>query len=689
MLIFENVFYSYKKGKYVLNNISIKFPEYGFILIKGKSGSGKTTLINLISGLDVPTKGKIVFENEILSADRLDSFRKKEASIVFQDFNLIRNLSIRENLRIAFEASGFSYDENEAKKYFEILNLSFEDIIDRFPTELSGGQQQRIAIIRSLIKKPRILVLDEPTSSLDYSNAEDVLLILKKLSEKILVVVASHDLLRLEKLATNVISLDNEDEKGTNGLIIPIDGTNKKYARNKKNLSFHSIISFVISLRFKNRFRIIGTLIANTLLLLLITFSSCLVFNDANESLLSGQKSMHSPYFLATLQEKKGISYQLVCFDKKTEDRMMAKGYARLSYIGQIMTSFYDDDVPYTDYSVRFFTSFRRNNYAVELTDNLSFDFDERIDKNKQHYPLDYNEIMITSSIADFLVEYSFQDSIDKNGNINKSKKYQSVSDLFENGYCYDKKITAIVETPDKNYLDFLNKSDSNSQKKWEGFTIAKSVFVKSGYNDWLQTQSNDYVDFSTHDRPLYMLGKVKNRNDVFATLNEIRSFSYKNNHAEYEIKVNNLYNNHIYFSYEFKIDRYPGIILIVFVLALSIISSLITASLFSSIAKKEDVSLGIMHSLGASRKDINLIVCSAAVLLFTIEFLLFALGYTIFWLVINSIISTELLFFSFISLPLIIVLLSSILIMSLSILPSLKSFNTIKPLARIREFYK
>ena len=288
MLIFQNVFYSYKKDEFVLKDLNIELPESGFVLIKGKSGSGKTTLINLISGLDVPTKGKIIFQNEPLTEKVLDDFRKKDASIVYQDLNLIRNLSIKDNLQIAFEASGFDYDEKIVKECFKIVSLNFDEIINRFPNELSGGQQQRVAIVRSLIKKPKILILDEPTSALDYNNAEDVLKVLKKLSEKILVIVASHDLLRLEKLATQVISLDYEDGNNNLDSNIDLEKINDGGERHRKNLSFRSIFSFVLSLRFKNRFRIIGSIVANVLLLLLITFSSWLIFNDGNESLLSG-----------------------------------------------------------------------------------------------------------------------------------------------------------------------------------------------------------------------------------------------------------------------------------------------------------------------------------------------------------------------------------------------------------------
>ncbi|HHT67579.1 MAG TPA: ATP-binding cassette domain-containing protein, partial [Erysipelotrichaceae bacterium] len=640
MIKFENVSYAYRKEEYVLNNLNVELPKYGFVLIKGKSGSGKTTFINLIAGLDIPTKGRIIFEEEPLTEKRLEDFRKKDASIVFQDLNLIRNLSIRDNLRIAFEASGFDYDEEIVKEYFKIVNLNFDETINSFPNELSGGQQQRIAIVRSLIKKPKILILDEPTSALDYSNAEDVLMVLKKLSEKILVIVASHDLLRLEKLASLVISLDEEDDKIVLESNIDIDKISSGGKRHRNNLSFRSIVSFVLSLRFKNRYRIIGSITSNVLLLILITFSSCLIFNDTNESLLSGQKSMHSPYFMLSLQEEKDGMHQYVSFEDEIENKMLEKGYSRFSYVGQNMTLFQDEELPYNDYKISFFTSYRRDNYAVELDKNLDFKFDKRIDESRQLLPKEYSEIAITSSVADFLVDYAYEDRVDGTGAIRRVKKYNDINELLDSGYCYGKKITAIFETPDMNYLSFLESQDSDSQKKREGFTIAKCVFVKNGYNDWLQTQSNEYVDFSVYDKPLYMLGKIKN--SPRSTLNEINDFSYQKEQSRYKIKINNLYNNYLSFSSEFRMDRYPGKILLAIVLTLVLISFLITSSLFSSITKKDDVSLGIIHSLGANKRDICSIIFVALGFLLAIEFIIFAASYTAVWFIANHIISNE-----------------------------------------------
>lgn len=687
MIRFEEVSYSYDKQKLVLNRVNLEFPDHGFVLIKGKSGSGKTTLINLLSGLDTPSSGRILFENEELKGKVLSEHRRQNVGVVFQELNLIRNLSIENNLKIAFEASGFEYDVEESKRLLEVVGLKYDEIASSFPNELSGGQQQRIALVRSLVKKPKILVLDEPTSALDYDNADDVLKILKKLSEKILVVVASHDLLRLEKIATKIISLDEQSEKHE-AKEINLDALPCESAvRTKKTLSLQTILPFVFSLRFKNRFRIIGSIIATVILTIMICFSSCLVFTDTNRVLLNAQSSMNPSYFSLSISKETYNTSEYVHFEKDLEKKMVEKGYYRFSFVGKTMALFQNDDSAYSDRKISFFTHYGRDNYAAEIDDNLGLAFDNRFDIGKQHLPNDFGEIAVTSSVANFLVGYAYEDKVINGGQVMRTKKYSSVADLMEKGYCYGKKITAILKTPDQSHLDFLENSETSSENKLNGFTIAKCVFVKKGYNAWLQTQSNDYNDFSIYDNPWNMLGKIKSNKQ--ATLKELSSFTYEKEGSKYSVEIKNLYSEHIYFAREFKLKNIPGKVLFAAAIFMSLISFLISASLFSSITKKDDVSLGIMHSLGANSKSIALITFTALAVLQIIELLMFSIAYVATWLIINAIISTEFSFFSFLSLPLLFTLLSQLVISVLSVLPGLKKAITVKPINMVREYNK
>lgn len=181
----ENISKSYGEGDsltQVLNNVSVNF-EYGKIhTIYGASGSGKSTLLNIIGGLDTADSGKILYDDQDitkLSSRQLCTFRKKRLGYVFQMYNLIPNLTVRENIEVSEYLSDNPLDMNEL---IQVLNL--ENQVNKFPSQLSGGQQQRCAIGRALIKNPSVLLCDEPTGALDYKNSRNTLILLEKINQK-------------------------------------------------------------------------------------------------------------------------------------------------------------------------------------------------------------------------------------------------------------------------------------------------------------------------------------------------------------------------------------------------------------------------------------------------------------------------------------------------------------------------
>lgn len=198
-----------KKAKLALNNINIKFPDTGMVFITGKSGSGKTTLINMLSGMDLPTSGEIIYNGEnILNHDYdLDIYRRRDISFVFQDFNLIEAFSVRQNLVLSLGLKDYKEEESLIKDILDSLNLS--DSIDKFPNELSGGEQQRIAISRALIRKTSVMLADEPTGNLDSKSSEELYNILKPLSLKMLVIIVTHDCVLANKHADMLLEIQD------------------------------------------------------------------------------------------------------------------------------------------------------------------------------------------------------------------------------------------------------------------------------------------------------------------------------------------------------------------------------------------------------------------------------------------------------------------------------------------------
>jgi putative ABC transport system ATP-binding protein len=180
------------------------------LLLLGPSGSGKTTLLNCIAALDSPTEGTYSFEGNPVprnAAEQMTTFRRNTIGFVFQNFNLLQDLTVLENVLLIQEIAGV-VDEKRARELLILVGL--ENEIDRFPAEISGGQQQRVAIARSIAKKPKLLLGDELTGSLDSKTSETVMEVLVKAceAENITTVMVTHDE-SLAKYATRVVRLDS------------------------------------------------------------------------------------------------------------------------------------------------------------------------------------------------------------------------------------------------------------------------------------------------------------------------------------------------------------------------------------------------------------------------------------------------------------------------------------------------
>ncbi len=192
-----------------LDGITLTIKEGERIILLGPSGSGKTTLLNCISGLDVPTAGEYLFEENRVAgnSEDLTTFRRKNVGYVFQFFNLLQDLTVLENVLLIQELSG-QRDVNRAKEVLSLVGLEGE--IDRFPSEISGGQQQRVAIARSVAKNPKLLLGDELTGNLDTETSAKVMNVLTEACQKenITTVMVTHDE-SLAKYATRVIRLDS------------------------------------------------------------------------------------------------------------------------------------------------------------------------------------------------------------------------------------------------------------------------------------------------------------------------------------------------------------------------------------------------------------------------------------------------------------------------------------------------
>jgi len=186
ILTLQGVSKIYQMGEtelYALNNVDLEIYRGEFLIILGPSGSGKTTLLNMLGGIDHPTTGKILFENQDIakiSDYALTLYRRNQIGFVFQYYNLIPTLTALENVQVTVEIAAKPMD---SRKALEIVGL--QDFADHFPAQLSGGQQQRVAIARALASNPEILLCDEPTGALDSKMGRTILALLADLNKRL------------------------------------------------------------------------------------------------------------------------------------------------------------------------------------------------------------------------------------------------------------------------------------------------------------------------------------------------------------------------------------------------------------------------------------------------------------------------------------------------------------------------
>ncbi len=203
-----------------LDGINIEVNKGDFIAIMGPSGSGKSTALNLVGSLDLPTHGSVKLDGEDIShlgESDLSQLRGKKIGFIFQSFNLIQNLTAKENVMLPMMFQGIEKGEREEKASALLELVELSDRADHYPNQLSGGQQQRVAIARALANDPEVILADEPTGNLDTKTGEKVLHFLKKLNQEgKTIIIVTHDYKLAEQHASRVYFLkDGKIEKIT------------------------------------------------------------------------------------------------------------------------------------------------------------------------------------------------------------------------------------------------------------------------------------------------------------------------------------------------------------------------------------------------------------------------------------------------------------------------------------------
>ncbi len=287
-----------------IHDLSLSIGERGLVFLVGRSGCGKTTLLNLIGGMDAVTSGEITVAGRSLSRfspKEYDAYRNTFVGFVFQDFNLIEELTVAENIGFALELQGKKPSAAEIEQALSQVEL--DGMGNRYPKELSGGQKQRIAIARALIKKPRILLADEPTGALDETTGRQILELLKKLSHDTLVLIVSHDREfatqygdRIIELADGKLISDTGDTEAAEVTPAPTV---------KSRLSFATCLKLAWRYLKSRKLRVAVVALLSVAALLMVSVTDLISAYDKQTAIISSLYENQTPY--VTLLKEKNI----------------------------------------------------------------------------------------------------------------------------------------------------------------------------------------------------------------------------------------------------------------------------------------------------------------------------------------------------------------------------------------------
>ncbi len=303
-----------KSSTKALSNINLTLPDNGMIFITGQTGSGKTTLLNMIGLIDSYDSGEIILFDKSynnLSEKEKDSIRRNNIGFVFQDYNLIPDLSVYENLCLVYKILNKEVNNQEIDYYLNLFEMN--ETKNKYINELSGGQKQRISIIRAIIKKPNIILADEPTSALDDDTSEVIFKKLQEISKDTLVLIVSHNQKLSEKYADRIIEIKK-------GEIVSDNSINELYYKNNHLDYIDNKFSFKELLKLaKNKFSYNVKHLIILLLMIILSLTITLTFLSpltikmssvmANATYVNNQNYLVVGANLKKIKTRYGFSY--------------------------------------------------------------------------------------------------------------------------------------------------------------------------------------------------------------------------------------------------------------------------------------------------------------------------------------------------------------------------------------------
>ena len=634
MLDLKNVYKSYKDEK-VLKNINIFFRNKEFVSILGPSGSGKTTLLNIIGGLDTYDSGDLIINGKstkMFKSKDWDSYRNKKIGFIFQNYNLINHLSVYDNVKISLTLSGLSKNIIKKKTVEALTKVGLVEHIYKKPNQLSGGQMQRVAIARTIVNNPDIIVADEPTGALDSKTSINVMNILKEISKERLVIMVTHNKDLAIKYSDRIIEIEDGCIKNDSSPFNDVT-SEKEIIKRKKSMSIITSLKLSFLNLLTKKKRTFLTSLAGSIgivgIALVLSINS-----GVNNYIKNFEKESISEYPI----EINKVDYDLF---EDIQNSISSNNYTKCDK-NKICINEDDKNGLYENNLIEFKKYIDNNSKFKDYSSNIIYDYDVDINIYNESYqkinndmlkqinhvhnykliygkePTDFNEIAIlvnNNYISKELFSYlriENKKNIDCKDIIGRTLKLVLYTDYFSK----DKNVYVNHELDNK----FMRKVIDNAVKLkivgiYDSNEVDSSILYTSNFIYYVINSVNNtsmYVDkkLDKYDinNPSSIQIYPKDYKSKKHIINLIKEYN-KSQSKENTIKYTDLMKSFI--SGISKLLNLISYILIAFV-AISLIVSSIMISIITYISVLERTKeIGILRAIGASKKDIKRIFIS------------------------------------------------------------------------------
>ena len=470
MIRFNNVSKEYKSKKgqitKALTDININLGDKGLVFIIGKSGSGKSTLLNILGGLDSKTSGKIYIDNKNIDSFRekdYDSYRNTYIGFIFQDFNLLEEYNVFDNVMLSAKLLRKKVDKNEILNLLDRLGL--KGLEYRNINELSGGQKQRVGIARALIKNPKVILADEPTGNLDSHSSLETFKLLKEISKEKLVVVVSHDLENANTFADKILEL--QDGKAIRNDLTTEELDDNTFSLTKSKLPFKECLHFALTSLKSNKVKLFLTVILTMISLVFMGISVNTSMFDKNilatDTLIENKETYYDVSYVNIINSNYGNIEELPMTDKIISD------YEKENNVIANPTYYlYDDN------RVLSFEPVNDKDTILPITTYVELKDDRLLSNIIGTIPKANNEIVIHKYLADTIMEKGIKDI---NGNLFKPTSYDNlVNSRREIPFGLNTVIiVGIVDDDNSRYSDL---SDETIRQDYSSYYVDKAYTI-------------------------------------------------------------------------------------------------------------------------------------------------------------------------------------------------------------------